>query len=90
MSTDNSTLAREVYDTLYQGVGSFEGPTGMHVAYLIGGILTESGLHFSASLDDGEEEFHQLLTELFEPDHGVWKWVTVEPADEMMHPTELH
>ena len=76
-----AALARRVYETIYHGTESFEG-IGAHVAYLVGGILTEaSGVEFFEPLEEPEQEFIELLQDLFEDDDSLWQFVRLVPSD---------
>ena len=74
-------LAKEVYEGIYSASDSLH-DFGGNVAYLVGGILTGSGLAFHGTLDEGEAEFLEFLRDVFEEEHPVWKHVDLSEVDE--------
>jgi len=78
--TGNAELSKEVYETLYRATDSFE-KIGMQVAYLVGGILTGSGLAYHGTLGETEAEFVELLRETFADSHPVWKMIDLTEVD---------
>jgi len=81
----NAELARRVYETIYEGTESFDG-NGQHIAYLVGSILCcAAGIEYHVPLDESEQEFIDLLRELFAPEDAIWQYISLvvdEPEPE--------
>lgn len=76
-STPRLELAQRVYKTLYNGTESFH-RLGGHISYLLGSILTDCGFSMFKPLEETEDEFLELLNDLFAPEDEVWQYITIE------------
>ena len=75
-------LAKEVYKGIYSASDSLH-DFGGNVAYLVGGILTGSGLAYHGTLDESEAEFVEFVRDVFEEEHPVWKFIDLSEVDDM-------
>lgn len=64
-------LAAEVYTTLFTNTETWKGNTGMQIAYLLGGILTNGGIDLRPN-----SGMAKLLKASFPPGHAVHAFVT--------------
>lgn len=73
---DRLNLIRRVYDILFREAESFHNRTGGNLAYLLGGIATDTTMDFSQPQD---REFVDWLRRAFPEHHLVWQFVEIVP-----------
>ena len=69
-------LIREVFGVLFRETESFHNRTGGNLAYLLGGIASDTPMDFT---EPGDREFVDCLRRQLPESHPVWAFVLTVP-----------